>query len=106
MCPKPSEHSFMSYDYELAENLAQHSERRKKIQSRKQNVNQSYRETDNRNATQWNKMKGQSADGKYTYVSEPNKWRTKIVQSMLLSHKERMYIVWGRVNMQVSPWKC
>lgn len=41
---------------------------KKIIQSRKQNVNQSYRETDNRNATQWNKMKGQSADGKYTYV--------------------------------------
>lgn len=65
---------------------------KKKIQSNKQVVNQSYWETDDRNVTQWNRMKGQSVDAKYTYIiSKPKKWKTEIIQSMLLNLKERMY---------------
>lgn len=37
-------------------------------------------------------MKGQSVDAKYTYIiSKPKKWKTEIIQSMLLNRKERMY---------------
>lgn len=66
----------MSYDYEIWLNVM-----KKKIQSRKQNLNRPYWETDGRNATQWNRMKGQTADTKYTHIfSKPNKWRTEIIQ--------------------------
>lgn len=108
MCAQePSECSFMSYDYELAGNLAECNGKKNPEREAK-----SYQETDDRNATQWNRMKRQTVDAKYTYISsEPNKCRTEIIQSMLLSFKERMCVkmlasVCERANFQVaSSWK-
>lgn len=106
----------MSYDCELTGNLAQWNEEKEKRPEQETNVNQSFPETDDKilqNRTEQNERTcADRLQMQYTYsFLKPVKYMTEIIQSMLVTYKERMHIkmfvsVCGRARLQaMSLWQ-